>query len=293
MNRSITVHSNLMYRTQATAAAILTVRTDVAEACMVCNSNISYNGVPFTAIWIFVLVAWTALLAGILWYRKRHGLDPQPVQNYFKPARKYLLVVVVLYVFGLHLVAILFLPWLLLKTAFSQAPASLRHLQNTAKGLVVLLILSIPILYKFLPPSTSEVGVRMNASSVQRDLKQIISSAPSEIQAQKKTDSFAYQMFDVPVFGWVVQSPGFYRSIKTSNTLQYTSYEGHRAAWSRGPDGDFDLTASSVKSALKHIRRGGAPMLVPYSYDPTNGMFSKGDIVKFAEKPVARQARKL
>ncbi len=268
-------------------AAMLALLPDAANACAICVSNISYNYAPFTAVWVLVLFIWTAFLAGMMWYRRRNGLDLLPLQHHFQSARKYLIVVVALFILGMHLAAIIFLPWLLIKTAFARGTAEHQFVKNAAKSLLVVLLVSAPVLYKFLPQTSSEVSARDHATNVRKELRRLI-SPQRKIPAQKQPDPFAYQIFDVPVLGWVVQSPGFYRPLNSSNTLQSVSTADHRAAWSRGPDGKFDLTPASVASALNQIQKGTAPLFDQHRYDPTNGVLSAGDIIEFTEQTAQR-----
>ncbi len=250
----------------------------LADACSVCVSNASYNMAPFSAVWILVLFGWTAFLGGLAAYKKRMGFSPPTVRKHFTLAWKYLVAVIVLYVLGLHLFAILLLPLLLLKAAFSSRSPETRVVKIGAAIALALLIITAPVFYRVLPRTTSEVGARTWEAAVRQELKKLIASK-SENAAGRKVDPFAYQMFDVPGFGILVQSPGFYRPLLSDNHLLYTAAGKQRAAWSRGPDGKLELSKQIVNDALQEGRGGVSQMLATYAYDATNGIVSAGDIV--------------
>lgn len=82
--------------------------------------------------------------------------------------------------------------------------------------------------------------------------------------------------------------PDPFSSTKGGSYRYYVSDDGH--SWiliSPGPDGTYDLTEKTYKDAA---RRAGPynwkalqQLLAPYTYDPTNGTVSTGDIFRFKQ----------
>ena len=63
--------------------------------------------------------------------------------------------------------------------------------------------------------------------------------------------------------------------------LNYFRAEYSWILWSAGPDGDYDIDLNVVQNKIDWNVSQPAPESLLYSYDPTNGTLSSGDIIRF------------
>lgn len=63
------------------------------------------------------------------------------------------------------------------------------------------------------------------------------------------------------------------------------SAKGGYIVWSSGPDRVYDLTVENIARAYDPAAHGTSPYLIERTYDPSNGIASRGDVYMFSNKP--------
>lgn len=246
-----------------------------AHACAICVSNLTYDRLRFSPVWLIALVAWLPL--GVVADKafRRSGI-PNP--HITKDLSKLLGVLVLSYIVGAQLLlAVVLVPFWLYRTwRASRVSVAPTWMKPALTITAAILLAAIPLSYLTLPLSASEPGIRQIAERTEADLRS--GSSDPVVHA----DPFSYTLLNINVLAPFVQNNSFYRSGKLKPYSRVTSGTD-QLVWSRGPDGDFAMPVGSGQSVLAMNSYERQRKLAPLSYDPTNGIMSPGDIFHFTQ----------
>ncbi len=261
-----------------------------AFACQHCSVTLSYNAFPFTAVWFYLFWVWllVAWMAGAS-MAKTHGGS---AFRFVRPGLKMMIALPVFWFLGAHLLAYMIaLPILLFKPSLGwRIPDAPRFYLWSARAIVILMLISIPASYSF-PKVLNEPGVRIEVTTQKERMRQLaveieafkdqngqLPMGLSALQLSQETlsaDAFHYgsQLFLPASFAMLGMGMYSFKVDLEPQPLFYAT-DGQRG-WlvSRGPDGVLNLDLEALP-ALADEQIGN------YSYDPTNGSFSPGDIIR-------------
>lgn len=271
---------------------VMVVSAPDASACQVCTVALTYNALRFTAVWFWILIAWT----GLTIIAELRGRSKPPRPHLFGPALWLLGIVFALgLLMGANLLVLLFLPKLMIPVAFRKRAAP-NWLVNSARALTAAMLVSIPLAYWVLPMVINEPGTRAKAQQVQSDLRFYATALESyhvdshefPIELPTRTTLPVYTRMDgIDPFGYEKMSCRFAELSMFPILADHSGYmrpgppqslayrrDGVRA-WviSRGPNTQFDMP-------LEKLPKLSDNELEEFKYDPTNGMFSRGDIFR-------------
>jgi len=278
-------------------------QTTLCGACQICIVAMSYNAFRFSPIWIVLFFAWLIVrffLAGNEKSKKRA----------MKHVCVFPFAVLLIAIFtGLHFLIILAAPVFPFFAAVDlRSSKSCRYIHAI---FFALLLISAPIAQSISPYVYSETEAGTGANKCKKQLRSISDSAKSYFlngpqwpkasllsegeydysvlprasleditqagNLETIVDPFAVQEAYYP-FSYILLSPGdnFYRP-KTLGFAgpQYIVGEKGFVFWMRGPDGIF---TKELTQEFNDAVNGKEHSIIEYSYDPTNGTISQGDL---------------